>query len=372
MEQANVTSRPKRATIALVGGVATSLVLAYWLRAVLTPFFFAFLAAYLLNPLVKRLEARGLPRTAAIATLIAASGLAFLVVGAILAPIVRIQVEHLNEQMPLYVERARDWAVPILDRVTWGEPERLRLLVDGAVKKLGAIPFKVLQRTTALLWQTLAGVVGIVVLLLQLLVIPVAAFYLLRDFERLDDLLYSWVPQHYRPSVEERLREIDTILGNFLRGQLTVCAALALLYSVGLALAGTPMGVVIGIVAGLASLVPYLGLLVGLLPALVLTALAHPAWGPLAAVVATFAVAQALEGYVITPKIMGDRVGLHPVVIMLALLVGGSLFGFFGLVFAMPAACVLKVLLGALKTSYQKSTFFQDRPVEVQHNDPDH
>jgi predicted PurR-regulated permease PerM len=200
--------------------------------------------------------------------------------------------------------------------------------------------------------------------MLQVLVVPVAAFYLLRDFERIDDFVYGWVPVPYRDSFKSRLLEIDVILSNFLKGQLTVCAMLAVLYTLGLTLSGTPMSVVIGVGAGLASLVPYLGLLVGLVPALVLTALAHASLGPLVGVVATFAVAQALEGYLITPKIVGEKVGLHPVAIMLSLLVGGSLFGFFGLVFAVPAACVLKVLLAALKESYQESAYFGDHQRE--------
>lgn len=362
LDLAGLTFTPKRATVALVAGVAVCLLLGYWLRAVLTPFFFAFLVAYLLNPLVGRLESKGLPRTAAIGALIGVTGLVILVAGAVLVPVVKLQVENLNKQMPLYVEQARQWAVPLVKRFGGDDPQRIRALLDGLVQKLGSIPFQILQHTTAIIWKTLAGVMGLIVFLLQVLVVPVAAFYLLRDFEKLDDHLISWVPVPYRESFRKRLSEIDAILSSFLRGQLTVCAALALIYSVGLTLSGTPMSVVIGVGAGLANLVPYLGLAVGLLPALVLTALAHASWGHIIGVVATFAVAQALEGYLITPRVVGERVGLHPVVIMAALLVGGSLFGFFGLLFAVPAACVLKVLLAALKESYQGSEYFGDEP----------
>lgn len=366
MKPADATFTPRRATIALVGGAVAFVLVAYWLRAVLTPFFFGFLVAYLLNPMVRRLEAKGLPRTGAIAALIAATGIVVLVAGAILVPLVQLQVEHLNKQLPTYVEQAREWAVPLLQPLSGGDPQRLQTLVDESLQKLGAIPFQVLRQTTALLWKTLAGVMGVIVFLLQILVIPVAAFYLLRDFERIDDFVYSWVPIPYRDSFKQRLSEIDTILSNFLRGQLMVCAVLAVLYSLGLTLSGTPLSVVIGVGAGLANLVPYLGLLVGLLPALLLTALAHGAGWPLVGVVATFAVAQALEGHLITPKIVGEKVGLHPLAIMLALLVGGSLFGFFGLVFAVPAACVLKVLLAALKESYQESAYFTDKTMEAE------
>lgn len=351
--------------MALVGGVFFFLLVGYWLRAVLTPFFLAFIVAYLLNPLVRRLEARGLPRTAAIAALIAATVVVIVVVGAVLVPLVQIQVEHLNKQLPQYVKQAREWAVPLLHRISGGDPQRLRALVDESLQKLGSIPFQILQHTTSIIWRTLAGVVGLIVFLIQVLVVPVAAFYLLRDFERIDDWVLSWIPVPHREAFKSRLLEIDLILSNFLRGQLTVCAILSILYSIGLTLSGTPMSVVIGVGAGLANLVPYLGLLVGLIPALILTALAQASWGPLVGVVVTFAVAQALEGYLITPKIVGERVGLHPVSIMLALLVGGSLFGFFGLLFAVPAACVLKVLIAALKESYQESAYFSDQPTEA-------
>lgn len=352
----------RRVTLAAVAGVVGCVLVAYWLRAVLTPFFLGFLIAYLLNPLVRKLEARGLPRATAIAVLIALTTGVLVVAGAVLVPLVQIQIEHVNKQLPSYVQQAREWAVPLLQKLSGSDPQRLRDLVDESVQKLGAIPFQVLQQTTALLWKTLAGVVGIIVFLLQVLIIPVAAYYLLRDFERIDDFVLGWIPVPYRGAFRQRLEEIDLILSSFLRGQLTVCAILAIIYSVGLTLSGTPMSVVIGVGAGLASLVPYLGLLVGLVPAVILTALAHASWGSVLGVVATFAVAQALEGYLITPKIVGKKVGLHPLAIMLALLVGASLFGFFGLLFAVPAACILKVLFAALKEKYQESEFFDDKP----------
>ncbi len=180
---------------------------------------------------------------------------------------------------------------------------------------------------------------------LSLFLIPILTFYLLRDWDSILIHIGALVPESQRDTVFRLARETDDVLGAFLRGQLLVMAALALIYSVGLSLVGLKFAIAIGVVAGLVSFVPYLGFVFGIALAGLTVALEpNPLW-QLVGVVVTFTLAQLLEGSVLTPKLVGDRIGLHPVIIIFAVAAGGQLFGFFGVLLALPAAAVLSVLV---------------------------
>ena len=181
--------------------------------------------------------------------------------------------------------------------------------------------------------------------LLSLFLVPIITFYLLRDWDMILQHLSALIPSGQRETVTELARDTDNVLGGFLRGQLLVMLSLAVIYSVGLGLIGLEFAIAIGVVSGLVSFVPYLGLIFGIGLAGITVALEpDPLW-KLVGVVATFSIAQAIEGSFLTPKLVGDRIGLHPVLIIFAVAAGGQLFGFFGVLLAVPVAAVLSVLV---------------------------
>ena len=183
-------------------------------------------------------------------------------------------------------------------------------------------------------------------------------FYLLRDFDHIVARLGRLIPPRFYSKTTEVVKEIDDVLSQFVRGQLMVATLMAILYSIGLYLCGTPLSLLIGIMAGYANLVPYLGVVVGFLPAVILTFLQTQDWVPLLGVVAVFGVVQAIEGFLITPRVVGDKVGLHPVIIMLAVLIGAELFGILGILLAVPVAAILNVLMRRGVEVYRESSAY--------------
>jgi predicted PurR-regulated permease PerM len=190
------------------------------------------------------------------------------------------------------------------------------------------------------------------------LMVPVLAFYLLYDFDVLVTKAATLIPPRYRSEADRFFREVDSVLGQFFRGQFTVMAILAVLYSVAYGLVGVPLALPIGIMAGLLSFIPYVGSALALGTALLMTLLDWQGWTQILWVLVAHSSIQSLEGFVITPKIMGDTVGISAITVLFALLVGAELLGFTGVLLAVPAAAVLKILLGRLDERYRSSAFF--------------
>jgi predicted PurR-regulated permease PerM len=225
------------------------------------------------------------------------------------------------------------------------EPAKIQQAVNEGMKIMGELPVQLLKNLTEFLWSSLSSLFNAILVAVNLFIIPVAMFYLLRDFDHINEKIANMIPPRIRDQFVDIFKEIDRVLSRFVRGQLMVATLMAGLYSVGLFACGTPMSLFVGILAGYANLVPYLGLVFGFVPAAVLTFLQYQEWGPVLGVAAVFGVVQMLESMVITPRVVGDQVGLHPVVIMLAVLVGAELFGFLGVLIAVPVAAVINVLM---------------------------
>lgn len=323
------------------------LYLLYASRQILTPFLLAFFFAYMLDPLVRGLERCRLPRTAAIVSLMFAVGSVVFLAVLLLGPIIRLQAESLAANLPGYLEQARQKLLPILQELPGANKVDWRTFLAQVFERFGSLPARLLQTIPGLISSSFSGVVNAIFLIVNLLVVPIATFYFLRDFSVMKGRLLAYLPVRYRTVVEQRFLEIDRVLSNFVRGQLIVALMLASIYSVGLVLAGTPMGVMVGLFAGALSFIPYLGLIFGLGPALLLTLLQFQDWQHPLAVLVVFAVAQFIEGNFITPRVVGSQVGLHPVAVMIAVLIGGNFFGVMGILLAVPVAAVLRVLLDA-------------------------
>ena len=337
--------------------------LIYLLQPVLGPFLFAALLAYLGDPLADRLEARGLGRTGAVV-------LVFLALSLVLTL-------GLLGFLPLLVEQLRDLLQRLPRALTWLEStarpwleHRFGLVLPSLESaEVNALLREHWQSTGELAGQVLrsAFASGATVLgtLATLALVPVVTFYLLRDWDRLIAQVQALLPRDLERVLTPLARECDEVIAAFLRGQLLVMLALGTLYAVGLALVGLDFALLIGLVAGLASLVPYLGLAVGLVLAggAVLFQGGDPLTA-LAGVGAVFAVGQTLEGMVLVPWLVGDRIGLHPVAVIFAVLAGGQLFGFTGVLLALPVAAVIAVALRHAHEPYLRSRFYGGRQDE--------
>lgn len=329
--------------------------LVYLLAPVLTPFVAGALLAYLGDPLVDRLERLGVSRTMGVVIVFAVMLLAGVGGVLILVPALQNQISVLIAKIPEVIDWLERWLLPHLSAQLGIElaidAEALKQAVVDHWQALGTVARDVFSHLgrggqVLLVWVT------------YLLLIPVVTFYLLRDWDALVESVRDLLPRSVEPRAVDLAREIDQVLAQFLRGQLTVMAALALIYTVGLWIVGLDLAFAIGMVAGLVSFVPYLGVIVGVLLAGMAAVLQFGDIWHLLGVVAVFSVGQALEGMVLSPLLVGDRIGLHPVAVIFAVLAGGQLFGFFGVLLALPAASVVVVLLRHSRDRYKRSDLY--------------
>jgi predicted PurR-regulated permease PerM len=317
--------------------------LLYVLAPVLTPFLIAALLAYMFNPLITRLEGWRVPRVLSVLLLfvLLASLLTLLVLW--LVPRAQQEINAFAGKLPGYLDILQHTLLPWLQS----------LLGDQA----GLFDFTAIKQQLLDHWREVGTATGEVLgtltrsgmrvagWLVNLVLVPVVAFYLLRDWNRIVASVHRLFPMSFQPRVAQLARETDEVLGAFLRGQLLVMLALAFIYSTGLWFVGLDLALPIGLVAGLVSFVPYLGFIVGLAAASIAAFFQFQDVWMLLWVFAVFGVGQMLEGTLITPTLVGDRIGLHPVAVIFAVLAGGQLFGFFGVLLALPTAAVIVVWL---------------------------
>ena len=352
------TATQKRASAWLL--IALLAALALWLLGpVLTPFVVAGVLAYALTPLVDRLDDLGrgrLPRFVAVVIvelllILALLGLALLVV-----PVLAKEVPLMKEQLPLLFDK--------LDAVIgpWLKQFGISVALDlGSLKARGldylsanyAGAFSSLLSSLKLGGNVALTVIGNAVL------VPVALFYLLLDWKRFIALLLELVPPRARPGVDSFADEADQVLGQYLRGQLLVMLTMGVFYSIGLALFGLDLALPIGMFTGLAMFVPYVGFGIGLVFALVAGLLQFASVKALVMVAAVYGSGQVIEGFFLTPRLVGERIGLHPLVVIFALLAFGQLFGFVGVLVALPASAVLLVAVRRVRRGYIRSKLYQ-------------
>lgn len=325
------------------------------LEAMLMPFFAGMILAYLADPLANRLERWGLSRPLAVSVV-------FLVLLALLAVGLLVLI-------PLLVQQLRQ-----LGEVTPGIFEWLETVLAPQVQAWTgfdvAAELDNVQETLAEHWQDAGGYLAqflgqvgrsgmaFVTWVTYVSLIPVVTFYLLLDWRRLMASLRDLLPRGWEADVVRLAGRCDEVLSAFLRGQLLVMLSLGVIYGLGLTLMGVRFGVLIGLISGLASIVPFLGFIVGIGIALIVAFFQFGTWLALLGVVAVFSIGQAIESTVLQPKLLGDRIGLHPVAVIFAVLAGGNLFGFTGVLLALPAAAVIMVLLRELHDRYKSSTLY--------------
>lgn len=349
-----------------VGGAVLLVLLVWLLRPVLTTVGAALAVAYFVSPLVDRLEKRRIPRSISIAAIIGGFFAVLAGVVAILVPVIQHEIESLVRNVPGYWERGNTFfnetlRPEILARTGYELPTTARDFWDQTGTQLQGIAPDVAGRVVEILKSTLSNAFAVLGVVLNLLLFPVFLFYMLQDFPRIRAAAYDAIPPRSRESVMEKIGEVDRVLSAFVRGQITVCIFLAIGYSIGLSISGIDMPVVIGALSGFAFIIPYAGTVLGVVVASVMALAKFGLDWHLGAVIATFAVVQFLESNVISPAIVGKQVGLHPIVMITAVIVGGTLFGFLGILLAVPATAVAAVFWRAGWERYKESEFYLAR-----------
>lgn len=331
--------------------------LVYVLSPMLTPFLTAALLAYLAGPLVGFLEKHAWPRGLAVGVVFAGV-FSVLTAGLIvLVPLIEQQILSLIAKLPAMIIWVKEIALPWLQGRLGGlgaiDVEQLQQTLQDNMGSAGGMAAAVVGSLTSSGMALLSG-------LSTLLLIPVVTFYLLRDWDVMVDTIHHAFPRKIERKVALIGRDVDAVLGAFFKGQVLVMVSLAIIYSVGLSLAGLEFALLIGLIAGVVSFVPYLGLIIGLLLAVLVSVFQLHDSSGLMFVFAVFGVAQLLESVVLTPILVGDKIGLHPVAVIFAVMAGGQLFGFTGILLALPVAAVLLVLLRHLDEQYKSSELYTD------------
>ena len=330
--------------------------LLYLLSPILTPFVVSALLAYLGDPLVDRLEERGLKRTPAVVVVFSVIFVLLTLMVVLLVPQVEAQISQLLQKLPGYVEWVKESLVPRIEALL---PEESLNFDLASLQQVLGEHWRAAGGLVTQVWQSVSGSgMALLVWMANLVLIPVLTFYLLRDWDHLVAGIYTLLPRRSAPTVARLARESDEVLGAFLRGQVLVMFALGVIYTTGLWLIGLDLALLIGMFAGIVSFVPYLGLIVGILIAGVAAVLQFKGFGELPWVILVFVVGQMLEGMVLTPRLVGERIGLHPVAVIFAVMAGGQLYGFFGILLALPVAAVSMVLIRYLVQTYRASNLY--------------
>lgn len=332
-------------------------VLIYLLAPILMPFVSAAILAYIADPLVDKLEIK-MPRTLAVSIVFLILFVLTLILLLILLPLVERQIVILAEKLPLYIDSVQHYLFPLL---------KDRFGID-----VSSFDLNMLKRSLSEYWKDAGGIAANIVssisrsgLILagwiaNFILMLVVTFYLLRDWDVLVAKIHALIPRKKEKNIVTIVKESDEVLGAFFRGQMLVMIVLSVVYTVGLMIVGIDTALLIGGLSGMVSFVPYLGFIVGIVVASVAALMQFQDIIPVFYVAIVFMVGQALEGMLLTPLLVGDKIGLHPVAVIFAVLAGGQLFGFVGVLLALPVAAVIAVILRHMHEQYKQSELYAE------------
>ena len=327
-------------------------IMIYLLAPMLTPFVFGALLAYLGDPLIDRLETYKLSRGLAVTCVFLILIIIIVLTLFLLLPLLSDQINGLVQRLPIFIERL-DQRATILAAQFGITVESLNFkeLAKDYLPQAGGATKSILKAIS----QSGGALIGGVVIMM---LTPIITFYLLRDWDHLVAKIHNLIPYNVRGTVVRLAKQSDAMLSAFLRGQVLVMTALGSVYAMGLSLIGLQFALLIGFIAGLLSFIPFLGTAIGVVLAGALYVAEYQEWVGLWKVVVIFLIGQALEGYLLTPWLVGDRIGLHPVAVIFAVLAGGQLFGFVGVLLALPVSSVLVVLIREGVGRYKESDLY--------------
>lgn len=341
-----------------------------WLfRAVLTPFVLGIVIAYLLNPLVKRFSTKGIQRTTSSAIILALFFLIVTVILIVVSPIIAKESTELIKALPGYLDK---FFVQIQPYLGWFQ-ERLgenlgENYIEDAKALMKSNASKLLSLSGGLAGGLAAGGQAIIGTMTTLVITPLVAFYMMREWPVVTGWVENLIPRHNAKVFNDLIDQIDRKLSGFIRGQISVAFLLGLIYAIALTVAGLNYGFLIGISAGVLSIIPMVGSTMGLLAAVIVAWFQSGELSYVGIIAVIFMVGQVLEGNVLSPKLLGDSVGLHPLWILFALMAGGSLFGILGMLLAVPVAAVVGVLANFTIQEYKKSQIY-GQAVDISNND---
>lgn len=327
----------------------------YLFQGILLPFFTGLLVAYAMSSAVRSLEKWGISRTFAALFIIILFFLSIVLLLVIALPFLQTELFYLASRIPQYGARLMLFLQPFLEKVTHymqsDDSERLKAL---ASTHLGDFVTWGIRLIAGILTKSLA-----LANILSLIVItPVVAFYCLRDWEKLITTLDRWLPRPYEPTLRYLFSEMNATISGFAKGQSLVCLTVGFYYCLTLTLADLDFSLIVGVIIGITAFIPYVGALLGFMLSLGIALSQFPDWGSIGVIVAIFLVGQTLEGYFFIPYFVGDRIKLHPVWIIFALFGGGVLYGFLGILFALPVAAAIGVLMRHGIQIYLKSPYY--------------
>ena len=328
----------------------------YEVRGVLLPFIMAMAVAYFFDPLARRLQRSGMPRWGSATAVLTIFLILFVGVMLLIVPVLEQQIGQLAAAVPKWIQTAKTDLLPRADQYL----NRLGL-ADQTKMSEAATTYagKVASDAGAVALGIVTGSLAVLDLLSLLLVTPVVAFYLLRDWDAVMKDLDACLPRQHVASLRRLFREIDRTLSGFIRGQALVCLIQATYYSVALSIAGLEFGVLVGSATGILTFIPYLGAIIGLVTGVIIAIAQWHDMFHVAIICGCFAVGQILEANLITPKLVGDRIGLHPAWVIFSVLAGGALFGFMGILIAVPVAAVIGVLIRFGMAIYLNSRLYR-------------
>ena len=353
--------------IFILSGIALILWVLYLLKPVVLPFVAAFLVAYLFSPLVDKIHKIGLPRWLAISIVFIGIGVVLTLAMWYLVPLVWQQLMYARDSIPAGIHWLNYTFLPWVSQTFSVEPMEIdtqqmsTVVMEYIHTNYSADSIQAMLLKVAQSGLNFIQIGGTVVL------IPIIAFYFLLDWDRMLDNMRRLIPRPYEKSTLHIVGECHSVLGAFVKGQFLVMFLLGTVYAVGLQIIGLEIGLIIGMVAGLASIIPYLGFAVGMIAAVIATLFQFGIdWMQLVLVGVVFMVGQAVEGYVLQPFLLGDKIGLSPVAVVFAVLAGAQLAGFLGMLIALPVAAIIVVLLRHARDCYEKSRIYGQSPVVIQ------
>ncbi|MBL0941648.1 MAG: AI-2E family transporter [Alphaproteobacteria bacterium] len=342
------------AAILIASGLAI-----YAVSNILLPFIVGTFVAYALNPAVNKLEKWKISRGLATPLLILSF---FTLIGGLLffaIPFLKSELTDLAKLIPFYARKTLDTLQPHMDKLShYVDTKDFSQLQETATSHIGDM----LSWGLNLLARVLTNSLAIANLISLIILTPIISFYMLRDWPHIIQAIARILPRSQLPMIVEQARKINQVLGAYIRGQATVCFILMIIYTTGLSLVGLNFSLIIGIVTGLLSFIPYFGVLIGVAAGMGIALSQFPDWFSIGMVAGVFLTGQIIEGYFLTPKLVGDSIGLHPVWLIFSLLAGGSLFGFIGIVLALPLAAVVGVVVRCFLSLYMNSPLYLGGP----------
>ncbi len=336
------------------------LTLVFWgLGGALFPLMMSFALSYLLFPVIQRLERIGIQRSYAVIAVCLFLILIFSATIALILPGLINDTKNFFQQFPELSLKAIQNIDAVLVKLGFELDLSAEALSEFIKEHLAQFSSALIETIQAALKSSVSGVAAGLLSLLNFFLIPLFFFYVINDYEKISKEAKSYIPLPMQPKLERFLSLTNDVLSGYIRGQLLVASVLAVLYAIGLSIVGLPFGVLIGLFSGLISVIPYAGVTLGLLTALVVALANYTGMGPILGIIAVFSVVQFFEGFMITPKLVGDKVGLSSFATLLALIIGGNLLGFMGMLIAIPVAAILKTLLRELKSEYQNLQLYR-------------